>query len=464
MRISCSERTSTSFRSGRPRTVRRAAPGVALAISLVACSTSTVPGSAPVRPGPAHLVGYDSKLHRIDVFDAHFKVVRHFAAPALPSPFPQVGPSGTFVFSSTGGDAVVDLRSGRTVRFTLPGTDEAQQYAPTDAKVLTFTDVDGRVSVLNVASGKVTDGRTLIRQPDARFLGNGIAFPDAITFAALDNVQNTTLVVPFDGSAAYPVPGRVLSVDGDTALTADETSVHTTRIALWQHRSNRGSVTVASDVAGGLLTGSTTATLFTDDGRVLAIDLEHHTTRSLADLGGSGQFAVTISADRVLVGNPDDGTPSRLVDAHGHVVATFAPIGGHAVWLGPGYRPIGSACFITQTTTKFVSRGGNVSLRDAETGRVRARLSGTAVLARTPDGCSAITSVSVHPQAALDGTLHSFPGVSAIQAIAPDLRHVVASGRPASHDASGFAVVDVRSDRHWPVPAGIYAWVSDAPS
>jgi hypothetical protein len=169
-----------------------------------------------------------------------------------------------------------------------------------------------------------------------------------------------------------------------------------------------------------------------------------------------------VSTDRLLVGTPDEARPNRLVDTHGHVVATFQPVGGQAVWIGPQYRLAGAPCFITQAGVKLTVRGGDVSLRDAETGRVRAQLSGSSLIAPTPDGCTAVNDVGERAEAALDGKVHAFPPYWAVAAISPDLNFVVASGRPRAGDSTERAVVDVKSGSRTPVPAGIYTWVSGA--
>jgi hypothetical protein len=459
----CTSSSGTSGPTATSTAVRSSSKGSTHASSSsTPAPAGTSAGSPSAQPGPSHLVGYDLERNQINVFDEQLKLVGHFNVPGLPSPLPIVGPRDTMVLTSTNGNVVIDLHSGKVTAFTLPSTDEYQQYAPADAKVLAFTDADGRVSVLNLATGSVTDGRTVVDDPHALFATSGLPFPDATTFADFAGSDITTLVVPYDGSAAYAIPGRVLSFNNGTALTADPTSSGKTRVSVRAGSTAKGSLSVDGDVRGGLLTGPTKATLITDDGRVLSADFARGSTTSLAALGGSGQFAVEVSADRLLVGNPDEAQPSRFVDDQGHVVATFPPVGGQAVWIGPAYGSIGSRCFLTQAGSKFISGGGGVDLRDVETGQVRAELSGSAVLARTPDGCTAVSNVSTHAEAALDGTVHTFAPFSTIAAVSPNLDFVVATGPKRSGDETGWAVLGVQTGQVTAVPAGIYTWVSGA--
>lgn len=422
------------------------------------------PTSRPsTAPDAGHLVGFNLQSHQIDVFDAQFKVVRHIAVPHLPSPYAVLGPNDTMLLTSTAGDALVDLHTGQAVSFTLPSDDEIPQYTPDGAKVLTFADpVDLRVSVVDVTTGAVTDASKLMGDPQTKFSGSGVPFPDAITYFGFSASATKTLVVPYDGSAPYALDGGLVALADRTAVTVTPTGDQS-HVELWDGDTMKGSLTIAGHVRSGVLTGPTTATVVADDGRVLAADFAQHKTTALAALGGRDLIATELSADRLLVGNPDEALPTRLVDAQGHVVASFPPVGGQAVWFGGTYRPLGGPCFITQVGSKPVVTDATVTLRDTETGQVRAQLSGSASLARTPDGCTAINTVSEHAEAALGGTLHKFPPFTGVTAVSPDLEYVIVNGRPRSGDPTGWAALDVASGTFTPVPPGSYTWVSGAP-
>lgn len=94
--------------------------------------------------------------------------------------------------------------------------------------------------MLNLANGSVADGRTLAGDPHALFEGNGLAFPDAITFSYSKVAGTSTLAVPYDGTAAYAVRGRVLAVSDHTSLTTEPTGPHQARVAVWDGGTGKG--------------------------------------------------------------------------------------------------------------------------------------------------------------------------------------------------------------------------------
>jgi hypothetical protein len=48
------------------------------------------------------------------------------------------------------------------------------------------------------------------------------------------------LAVPYDGTAAYAVRGRVLAVSDHTSLTTEPTGPHQARVAVWDGGTGKG--------------------------------------------------------------------------------------------------------------------------------------------------------------------------------------------------------------------------------
>jgi hypothetical protein len=450
--------------------VRRYIPYLVVLLGLAACSSSTSPGhgsvasspsSAPPPPAVVHPVGFDLLTKRIDVYDNQLKLTGQLPTPPNTSGRVQPGPSDTFVLTAGQTGYVVNLHTGARTSFPLPTDDEFLQHAPPGARVLAFTDSSEHVTLVDPASGRVTDAATLLPDRTEIFSGFARSFTDAFAFVALGK-QSDTLVVPYDGSSPYAVGGSVLAMAGRRTLTNDIVSSTrgTDRLAVYDGPKRVANTALHKRIFTGLLRGHTGAVLVTDSGEILTANISTGSTKHVADLGQNVSGAAWLAEDRLLVNlESGSGGPAVLLDGNGHTVATFPAVHGTAVQVTTGGSQPGGRCFVTQPGVQLLFNGGGVVLRDLRTGAPRATFDSSATLLDTPDGCTAATGSGDKAQAALDGRMRTFAGYQAVDAVAPNLKLVVVSGPRTAANAHGWAVLDVASGRATPVDPGVYAFV-----
>jgi len=403
------------------------------------------------------LVRYNHDEERLEVLDASGDVVDDFDVPDASESTFASGLPGRVVFdSSQNGEIVVmKVADGSVDRFDVPDELDLDRTFNPDATNLVLESVaGGDVVVIDLESGDVTSARDEVGDDDAKYLP-GRRFDSGSTFNYVGSSEPQTVVVPISGSALWLVPGFVVALDGERSL-AVELDKDATIVSIYTGDEKIGSVDVDGTVIGGLLTGDNTALVVTDRGDLVKIDVGSDKVDDAGSLEGSIGRAVALRSDRLLV--IGHGTSSYLLDRGGKTLAEFEPIDDgdgdpEAVELGPSGFRHGAACFATQPGSAARTDGGDVALRDLDTGDIITEFdSSAAVLAG--DSCVAVTPFDDTADAYFAGKLREYDGYAQVFTVSPDLGQVIVSGK------DGIALVDVESGDETDLDRYQYAFVT----
>jgi len=406
---------------------------------------------------PSTLVRYNHDEERLEVLDASGDVVDDFDVPDASESTFASGLPGRVVFdSSQNGEIVVmKVADGSVDRFDVPDElDLDRAFNPNATNIVLESLVGGDVVVIDLESGDVTSARDELGDDDAKYLP-GRRFDSGSTYNDVGDGDPQTLVVPISGSALWVVPGFVVALDGERSL-AFEPGDDATTVSIYTGDEKVGSVDVDGIAVGGLLTGDKTAVVVTDQGDVVKIDVSSEKVADAGSLDNSVSGAVVLRSDRLLV--LGDGTSSFLLDQAGKSLAEFEPIDDgdgepEAIGLGPGgFRP-GAQCFATQPGSAARAEGGDVALRDLDTGDVLTELDSSASVI-AGDTCVAVTPIDDSADAYFAGKVHEYDGYAQVFTVSPDLSQVVVSGK------AGIALVDVESGDETDLNRYQYAYVT----
>lgn len=431
---------------------------IVLAAAGVGVFLATRSDDKPTKTSASTLVRYNHDKSRVEVIDENGDVADSFKTPDTSESDFVAGPAGRVVFDGTSNGEIQVLRisDGNVDRYEVP--EELilnRAFIPDSTTLELFSPSGGDVVVIDLESGDMTSARDEVGDDDsiyfpARHFESGSTYNDA------GGSRIQTLVVPSVGSDLWAVPGTVVALDGARSLAIDSDEDAAT-VGIYTRDEQVGSVEVDGSVRGGLLTGDTTALVVTTDGDILKVDVSDDAQTDADTVAGPLRGGVSLSGDRMLV--VGDGTASYLVDAAGKTLAELEPVDDddgnpQSVELGPaGFHP-GASCFVAQPGTAPRPDGGEVTIRDLDTGDVLAELDSSGSVADN-DGCVVVTPFDTTADAYFGGEVHEFDGYSNVLAVAPDLKHVVVSGK------DGFALVDVESSEATDLDRYQYAYITD---
>jgi len=404
------------------------------------------------------LVRFNHDEEQLEVLDASGDVVDSFDVPDASEADFVSGLRGRVVFdaSSNGEVVVMKVADGSVDRFDVPAELTLNRVLNADSTNLVLqSPAGGDVVVIDLESGDTTSALEEVGDGDSKFFP-GRRFESGSTYSDVGGKTTQTLVVPNVGSDVWAVPGFVAALDGERVLTVEPDDDAAT-VSIYERDKKVGSVDVDGSVLGGLLTGDETAIVVTAEGDIVKVDVGSEDATDVGTLADPIRGSIVLRADRLLV--VGDGTSSYLLDAAGKTLAEFEPVDDgdgdpQSVELGPsGFRP-GAQCFAIQPGSEPRPDGGDVTLRDLDTGDVLTELDSSAAVVEGYPGCVAVTPFDATADVYFDGEVHEYDGYANVLAVSHDLDQVVVSG------ADGFALVAVASGDETDLDRYQYAFVT----
>jgi hypothetical protein len=320
----------------------------------------------------------------------------------------------------------------------------------------------GVAVVVDVASGKKVDVRSVLSRPKAQLYELGSRFsPGRHVYGYYDGKDTGAAVLSTtDPSDAWQVAGLVLDVSGTSSLVvpqADLIAGAAVRLAVFERdKITERTATLTSVPLGAVLRGDGAALVVAKDGtmQIVSFGSAAPAPTAAGTLGFIPTKVFRIAADR-LFASGDGG--SAIVDVFGRIVRSWQPAAAGVV---VPFRS-GSACGVFQPGYgPLVRPGSDVQLIDLTTGGILATFATSAVTV-SDDGCTAATSFA-GAEITVAGKKIELVQASASTLLALDADGTRAVVRRGTGEQATQALVDLTTAVETPLTAGSYLFIDQA--